>query len=87
MPQITLKETITRKIDIPFDTLMEVIDSLSTDDKEKLMSRIGSSSFSLKTFKKDKLAAILSDFAKTDLYEQEFLTDLSTGLKKSSVYR
>lgn len=85
MPQITLKETITRKIDIPFDTLMEVIDSLSSDDKAKLMSRIGSSSFSLKTFKKDKLTAILSDFAKTDLYEQEFLTDLSTGLKKSSV--
>jgi hypothetical protein len=27
MPQITLKETITRKIDIPLDTLVEIIDS------------------------------------------------------------
>lgn len=87
MPQITLKETITRKIDIPLDTLVEVIDSLSTDDKEKLMSRFGASFFSLKKFKKDKLAAILSDFAETGLYEQEFLTDLDAGLKKSSVYR
>ena len=87
MPQITLKETITRKIDIPLDTLAEVIDSLSADDREKLMSRIGTSSFSLKKFKKDKLATILSDFAETGLYEQEFLTDLESGLKKSSVYR
>jgi hypothetical protein len=87
MPQITLKETITRKIDIPLDTLVEVIDSLSADDKEKLMSRVVVSSFSLKKFKKIRLAAILSDFAETGLYEKEFLTDLEAGLKKSSVYR
>ena len=87
MPQITLKETITRKIDIPLDTLVEVVEALSADDKEKLLLRIKPSSFPLKKFKKDKLAAILSDFAKTDLYEQEFLADLEVGLKKSSVYR
>ena len=87
MPQITLKETITRKIDIPLDTLVEIIDSLSADDKKKLMSKIGAPPFSLKKFKKDKLSAILADFTETGLYEQEFLTDLETGLKKSSVYR
>ena len=87
MPQITLKETITRKIDIPLDTLVEVIDSLSADDKEKLMSKIGAPTFSLKKFKKDKLTAILADFAETGLYEQDFLADLDAGLKKSSVYR
>ena len=87
MPQITLKETITRKIDIPLDTLVEVIDALSAVDKEKLMSRIGASSFSLKKFKKDKLSNIIADFAETGLYEQEFLTDIEAGLKKSSVYR
>ena len=86
MPQITLKETITRKIDIPLDTLVEVIDALSADDKEKLMSRIGASS-SLKKFKKDRLANILADFSETGLYEREFLTDIEAGLKKSSVYR
>jgi hypothetical protein len=87
MPQITLKETITRKIDIPLDTLVEIIDSLSADDKKKLMSKIGAHTFTLKKFKKDKLTAILADFAETDLYEQEFLTDLEAGLKKSSIYR
>ena len=87
MPQITLKETITRKIDIPLDTLVEIIDSLSADDKEKLMSKIGEITFTLKKFKKDKLTTILADFAETDLYEQEFLTDLEAGLKKSSIYR
>jgi len=87
MPHITLKETITRKIDIPLDTLVEVIDSLSADDKEKLMSKIGAPTFSLKKFKKDKLTAILTDFAQTGLYEQDFLADLDAGLKKSSVYR
>jgi hypothetical protein len=87
MPQITLKETITRKIDIPLDTLVEIIDSLSPDDKKKLMSKIGAPTFSLKKFKKDRLTAILTDFAETGLYEKEFLTDLEAGLKKSSVYR
>lgn len=87
MPQITLKETITRTIDIPLDTLVEIIDSLSPDDKKKLMSKIGAPTFSLKEFKKDKLTEILTDFAETGLYEKEFLTDLEAGLKKSSVYR
>ncbi len=87
MPQITLKETITRKIDIPFETLVDVVNSLSADEKQELMARIGASSFPLKKFKKDKLAAILSDFSETGLYEQEFLNDLETGLKKSSLYR
>jgi hypothetical protein len=51
------------------------------------MSKIGAHTFTLKKFKKDKLTAILADFAETDLYEQEFLTDLEAGLKKSSIYR
>ncbi len=87
MPQITVKETITKKIDIPFETLLEVIESLSTADKKKLISKIGSASFMLKKFKKDKLSKILTDFTDTGLYEREFLADLAAGLKKSSVYR
>ncbi len=87
MPQITVKETITKKIDIPFETLLEVIESLSTADKKKLISKIGAASFMLKKFKKDKLSKILTDFTDTGLYEKEFLADLEAGLKKSSVYR
>ena len=87
MPQITVKETITKKIEIPFETLLEIIDSLSATDKKKLISKIGSASFMLKKFKKDKLSKILADFTETGLYENEFLADLEAGLKKSSVYR
>lgn len=87
MPKITLKETITRKIDISLDTLMEVIDSLSDKEKAKVLSRITDSSLALNKFKKDSLESIISDFAGTDLYEKEFITDLEAGLKKSSVYR
>ncbi len=87
MPQITVKETITKKIDIPFETLLEVIDSLSVADKRKLISKIGAASFMLKKFRKDKLSKILNDFTETGLYESEFLADLEAGLKKSSVYR
>jgi hypothetical protein len=87
MPQITLKETITRKLDIPLETLVKVIDSLSVAHRKKLLSRIERSAPSLQKFKKDKLTAIVTDFAKTDLYEKEFLTEMEAGLKKSSVYR
>ncbi len=87
MPQITVKETITKKIDIPFEALLEVIDSLSVADKRKLISKIGADSFMLKKFKKDKLSKILTEFTETGLYENEFLADLEAGLKKSSVYR
>lgn len=87
MPQITVKETITKKIEIPLETLVEVIESLSTDDRKKLMSKISAVPSSLQKFKKDKLSAILSDFTETGLYEKEFLADLHAGLKKSSVFR
>ena len=50
MPQITVKETITKKIEIPLETLVEVIESLSTNDRKKLMSKIGADSFSLQKF-------------------------------------
>lgn len=87
MPQITLKETITRKIDIPIETLVEIIDSLSADDKRKLLSRIAAPSVPFDKFKKAKLSAVIDDFTKTRLYEAEFLADLEAGLKKSSAYR
>jgi hypothetical protein len=87
MPQITLKETITRKIDISLDTLAEIIDNLSEDDKKKLLSKLRKSGEPFKKFEKNKISEIISDFAETKLYEDEFLADLEAGLKKSSLYR
>ncbi|MBW1933710.1 MAG: hypothetical protein JRF46_16150 [Deltaproteobacteria bacterium] len=86
MPQITLKETITKKIEIPMDTLYELIDNLTDEERKKLLERLKAKPVKLKPFKKDKIESILADFAATDLYEDEFLKDLEEGLKKSSIY-
>ncbi|MDO9565511.1 MAG: hypothetical protein Q7J15_02025 [Candidatus Desulfaltia sp.] len=85
MPQITLKETITKKIEIPMDALFELIDNLTAEERKKLLLRLKVKPVKLSPFKKDKINSILTDFAGTNLYEDEFLKDLEEGLKKSSV--
>ncbi len=86
MPQITLKETITKKIEIPMDTLFELIDNLTAEERKKLLEKLKAKPVKLRPFKKDKIDSILTDFAATNLYEDEFLKDLEEGLKKSSIY-
>ncbi len=86
MPRITLKETITKEIEIPMEAIYELIDNLPQEEREKVLERLKAQSVELKTFKKDKIESILADFAATDLYEGDFLRDLEEGLKKSSVY-
>ena len=87
MPVITLKETITRKIEIPVDTLYEIIEGLPDEERKKLLERLREKPVKLKAFKKDEIESILSDFASTDLYEEDFLRDLEEGLKKTTPYR
>ncbi len=87
MPRITLKETITRKIDITMDTLYEVIDNLSAEEREQLLKRLKVTPLHLKPFKFDKIDSILADFKKTNLYDDSFLKVLEEGLKKSSANR
>ncbi len=86
MPQITFKETITKKIEIPMDTLFELIDNLTAEERKKLLVRLKAKPVKLRPFKKDKIDSILTDFAATNLYEDEFLKDLEEGLQKSSIY-
>ena len=87
MPRITLRETITKKIEIPMETLYELIENLTVKEREQLLERVTANKVQLKPFKKAKIEAILADFAATDLYEDDFMKDLEEGLKKSSVYR
>lgn len=87
MPRITLRETITKEIEIPMDTLYELIDNLSEKERARLLKRIRKSPVKLAPFKKDKIESIIADFKGTDLYEDQFLRDLEQGLKKSSLYR
>ena len=86
MPQITLRETITKKIEIPMETLYELIENLTLKEREQLLERVNAKKVQLKPFKKTKIEAILADFAATGLYEDDFMKDLEEGLKKSSVY-
>jgi len=87
MPRISLKETITKEIEIPMETLYELIDNLTQEEREKLLERLKTKPVELKPFKKDKIESILADFAATDLYEDDFLKDLKKGLRKSSIYQ
>ena len=86
MPRITLKETITKEIEIPMEALYDLIDSLPQEERKKLLERLKAQSVELRAFKKYKIESILADFAATDLYEEDFLRDLEEGLKKSSMY-
>jgi hypothetical protein len=87
MPRITFKETITKEIEIPMDTLYEIVDNLTATEREKLLEKLKKKPLELKVFKKDKIESILTDFTATDLYEEDFLKDLEKGLKKSSIYQ
>jgi len=86
MPQITLKETITKKIEIPMETLYDFIDNLPAEQRKRLLERLKTKPIKLKSFKKDNINSILNDFSATDAYEDEFLKDLEEGLKRSSIY-
>jgi hypothetical protein len=87
MPRITLKETITKEIEIPMEALYRLIDNLSREEREKILNRLKGKTIELKPFEKDEIKSIMSDFDATDLYEAGFLKDLEKGLRKSSAYR
>jgi len=87
MPRITLKETVTKEIEIPVEALCRLIDNLTQEEREKILERLKAKAPEFKVFEKDEIASILADFESTDLYEDGFLKDLEKGLRKSSIYR
>ena len=87
MPRITLKETITKEIEIPMEAVYQLIDNLTREERQKILNRLKGKALELKPFEKDEIKSILTDFEATDLYEGDFLKDLEKGLRKSSVYR
>ncbi len=50
MPQTTLKETITKKIEIPMDTLFELIDNLTAEERKKLLKKLKAKPVKLRPF-------------------------------------
>lgn len=94
MGRLVVKETVTkeREIEISVEALLALINSLTLEEKKKLFSKLSvllkkKKPLELHTFKKDKIEAILADFANTNLYEDDFLLDLKEGLRKSTLYK
>jgi hypothetical protein len=93
MAKIVVKETVTkeREIDISLKSFISLIDSLSMEDRRRLLKVLSAAiekgrPVELTPFKKDRLEKVVASFAETNLYEPEFLRELEAGLKKSSIY-
>ena len=84
--RISVKETITKEIDISMEMLYDLIDNLSREERENVLNRLKKEPIKLQAFKKDNIKSILADFESTNLYEDDFLKDLQDGLQKSSIY-
>ncbi len=72
-------------VDISLPNILTLISQMSLNEIEEVKNKIVEKELYFKTFKKDKLEDIVSDFQKED-YSDDFLKELEDGLKKSSVY-
>ncbi len=72
-------------INISLPNILTLISQMSLNEIEQVKNKIVEKELYFKTFKKDKLEDVMSDFQKED-YSDDFLKDLENGLKKSSAY-
>ncbi len=72
-------------VDISLPNILTLISQMSLNEIEEVKNKIVEKELYFKTFKKDKIENVMSDFQKED-YSDDFLKDLENGLKKSSVY-
>ena len=72
-------------INISLPNILTLISQMSLNEIEQVKNKIVEKELYFKTFKKEKIEDVMSDFQKED-YSDDFLKDLEDGLKKSSVY-
>ncbi|SFV55910.1 hypothetical protein MNB_SV-9-175 [hydrothermal vent metagenome] len=72
-------------IDISLPNILTLISQMSLNEIEEVKNKIIEKELYFKTFNKDKIEDIMSDFKKED-YSEDFLKDLENGLQKSSIY-
>jgi len=72
-------------VNISLPNILTLISQMSLNEIEQVKNKIVENELYFKTFKKDKIENVMSDFQKED-YSDDFLKDLEDGLKKSSVY-
>ena len=72
-------------VNISLPNILTLISQMSLNEIEEVKNKIVEKELYFKTFKKDKLENVMSDFQKED-YSDDFLKDLENGLKRSSIY-
>ena len=72
-------------VNISLPNILTLISQMSLNEIEQVKNKIIEKELYFKTFKKDKIENVMSDFQKED-YSDDFLKDLEDGLKNSSVY-
>ena len=72
-------------VNISLPNILTLISQMSLNEIEQIKNKIVEKELYFKTLKKDKLENVMSDFQKED-YSDDFLKELESGLKKSSVY-
>ena len=72
-------------VDISLPNILTLISQMSLNEIEQVKNKLVEKEVYFKTFKKDKIENVMSDFQKED-YSDNFLKDLENGLKKSSIY-
>ena len=72
-------------VNISLPNILTLISQMSLNEIEQVKNKIVEKDLYFKTFKKDNIENVMSDFQKED-YSDNFLKDLEDGLKKSSVY-
>ena len=72
-------------VDISLPNILTLISQMSLNEIEEVKNKIIEKELYFKTFKKDKIEDVMSDFQK-EAYSDDFLKELEDGLKKSSVY-
>ena len=72
-------------VNISLSNILTLISQMSLNEIEQVKNKIVEKELYFKTFKKDKIEDVMSDFQKED-YSDDFLKDLEYGLKKSLVY-
>jgi len=72
-------------VDVSLSNILTLISQMSLNEIEQVKNKIVEKELYFRTFKKDKIENIMSDFQKEN-YSDDFLKELEDGLKKSSVY-
>ncbi|HLP46920.1 MAG TPA: hypothetical protein VK186_25225 [Candidatus Deferrimicrobium sp.] len=72
-------------VDVSTDDIIRSIKKMDSNDLERVKNALIARTIYFKKFKKDKLEHVIKDF-KDEGYSNDFLKDLESGLKKSSIY-